>query len=131
MSIITVIIPALIVLDFLWWFSADLLLRKCGWKGLTRILHSLFFGFQLAALVAVIASRQSELWDHLPRFVTTAVYLWHLLILPLLLPLLAVGAIVSLVCWMIGKIRKRETRKDANIPADDPGMSRRAFLAVT
>lgn len=128
MSIITVIIPALIVLDLLWWFSADRLLRKAGWKGRVRILHSFFFGFQLAALVAVIASRQSELWDHLPRFVTTAVYLWHLLILPLLLPLLVVGAIVALVCWVIRKIRAWET---AQVQTDDAGMSRRAFLAAT
>src|ERR671915_617338 len=95
MSIITVIIPALIVLDLIWWFTADRLLRKAGWKGRTRILHGLFFVFQLAALLVVIAYRQSELWDFLPRFVTTAVYLWHLLILPLLLPLLLVGAIVG------------------------------------
>jgi predicted MPP superfamily phosphohydrolase len=128
MSIITAIIPALIVLDLLWWFAADRILRRTRWKGRARILHSLFFGFQLAALVAVIASRQSELWDHLPRFVTTAVYLWHLLILPLLLPLLAVGAIVALVCWVIGKIRARET---TDAQADDTRMSRRAFLAGT
>jgi predicted MPP superfamily phosphohydrolase len=128
MSIITAIIPALIVLDLLWWFWADRLLRKAGWKGRARILHSLFFGFQLAALIAVIASRQSELWDHLPRFVTTAVYLWHLLILPLLLPLLMIGASVALVGWVI---RKTRARKIADAPSNQAGMSRRAFLAAT
>jgi predicted MPP superfamily phosphohydrolase len=128
MSIITAIIPALIVLDLLWWFAADRLLRKAGWRGRVRILHSFFFGFQLAALIAVIASRQSELWDHLPRLVTTAVYLWHLLILPLLLPLLTIGAIVTLVRWMIRKIRTRET---TDAQTADAGMSRRAFLAAT
>lgn len=131
MSIITVIIPALIVLDLVWWFAADRLLRGTGWKRRARLLHSLFFGFQLAALLAVIASRQSELWDHLPRFVTTAVYLWHLLILPLLLPLLAVGTIIALVCWVIGKIRKREPREAADPQTDGAGISRRAFLAAT
>ena len=128
MSIITVIIPALIVLDLLWWFAADRLLRKAGWKARARLLHSLFFAFQLAALIAVIASRESELWDHLPRFVTTAVYLWHLLILPILIPLLALGSIVALVCWII---RKTGARKPPQTPSDDPGMSRRAFLAAT
>lgn len=131
MSIITVIIPALLLLDLLWWFSADCLLRKAGFKGRVRILHSLFFGFQLVSLVAVIASRQSELWDHLPKFVTAAVYLWHLLILPLLLPLLAIGGIVGLVCWVIGKIRTRGPREAAVTPTDGAGMSRRAFLAAT
>ena len=131
MSIITVIIPALVVLDLIWWFTADRLLRKARWKGRVRILHSLFFGFQLAALLAVLASRQSELWDFLPRFVTTTVYLWHLLILPLLLPLLIVGAIVTLLGWVIRKIRTRETREIAAAQTDDAHMSRRAFLAAT
>ena len=131
MSIISAIIPALLLLDLVWWFSADRLLRKAGFKGRVRILHSLFFGFQLASLLAVIASRQSELWDHLPKVVTTAVYLWHLLILPLLLPLLAVGAIVALLCWVIGKIRTRKPRETADAQTDGAGMSRRAFLAAT
>lgn len=109
MSIITVIIPALLVLDFIWWNSADRLLRKAGFKGRVRVLHALFFGFQLVALLAVLASRRSELWDHLPRLVTTAVYLWHLLILPLLIPLMAASMIVAIVCWLIRIIRGRET----------------------
>lgn len=131
MSIITAIIPALIVLDLLWWFSADRLLRKTGWKSRARILHGLFFGFQLAALIAVIASRRSELWDQLPRFVTTAVYLWHLLILPLLLPLLLVGALVALVRWALRKIRSRDARELAAVQTDNTRVSRRAFLAAT
>lgn len=133
MSIITVIIPALLVLDLLWWFSADRLLRKAGFNGRVRILHGLFFGFQLVALMAVLLSRRSELWDQLPRFVTTAVYLWHLLILPLLLPLLMVGAIAALVCWVIGKIRTRNPQKagDADAAIDTTGITRRAFLAAT
>jgi predicted MPP superfamily phosphohydrolase len=131
MSIITVIIPALIVLDLLWWFSADRLLRKAGWKRRARILHGLFFIFQLAALLAVIAYRQSELWDFLPRFVTTAVYLWHLLILPLLLPLLLGGGIVAFLRWAIRKIRTREVRAIGALETDDALVSRRAFLAAS
>ncbi|HEX8490059.1 MAG TPA: metallophosphoesterase [Chthoniobacterales bacterium] len=131
MSIITVIIPALIMLDLLWWFTADRLLRKAGWKGRTRILHSLFFGFQLASLAAVLAYRQSELWDFLPRFVTAAVYLWHLLILPLLLPLVIIGAIVAVVRWAIRRIRARDARELAAAQTDHAHVSRRAFLAAT
>ncbi len=118
-------------LDLVWWFSADRLLRKAGWKGRTRILHSLFFGVQLAGLLTVILSRRSELWDWLPKAMTAAVYLWHLLILPLLIPLLAIGAIVALVCWVIGKIRTRRPRETAAAQTDDAAISRRAFLAAT
>jgi predicted MPP superfamily phosphohydrolase len=131
MSIISVIIPILLLLDLVWWFSADHLLRKARFKGRVRIPHSLFFGFQLVGLLAVIASRQSELWAHLPKAVTTGVYLWHLLVMPLLLPLAAIGAIATLLCWLINKIRTREERGTAAAKIDGTGMSRRAFLAAT
>lgn len=131
MSIIWIIISALLLLDLVWWFTADRLLRKAGFKGRVRILHSLFFGLQLAGLLSVILSRRSELWDQLPKVVTTAVYLWHLLILPLLLPLLVAGAIVALVCWVIRKVRTRVPRETTPAQTDDAAMSRRAFLAST
>ncbi len=107
MSIVLIIILTLLVLDLLWWFAADRLLRRGGWKGRVRILHSLFFGFQLAGLLGVILSRRSEAWDQLPKFVMSAVYLWHLLIVPLIIPLTVVGGIVTLVLWVIRKIRAR------------------------
>ena len=131
MSIIWIIISALLVLDLVWWCTADRLLRKTGWKGRIRILHSLFLGLQLAGLLAVLVSRRSELWN-LPTFATAAVYLWHLLILPLLLPLLVIGVIVVLACWVIRKIRAREADETVtDAQADDDAMSRRAFLAAT
>lgn len=128
MSIVLVIILTLLVLDLIWWFSADRLLRKAGWKGRARILHSLFFGFQLAGLLVVIASRRSEAWDQLPKFMMSAVYLWHLLIVPLLLPLAAAAGIIALLCWIIGKMRHREIEA---APTNDTQVSRRAFLAAT
>jgi len=130
MSIIYVIIAALVALDLAWWVSADRLLRKAGFKRV-RILHSLFFGVQLAGLLTVILSRRSELWDWLPKAMTAAVYLWHLLILPLLIPLLAVGAVVALVRWVIRKIRTQEPRETGTTQPDDARVSRRAFLSAT
>jgi predicted MPP superfamily phosphohydrolase len=129
MSIIWIIISALLVLDLVWWFAANRLLRKAGWTGRARIIHGLFLGLQLAGLLAVLASRRSELWN-LSTTVTAAVYIWHLLILPLLLPLSAVAGIVALLCWAIRKIRKRDAREIA-AQAEDAPVSRRAFLAAT
>jgi predicted MPP superfamily phosphohydrolase len=131
MSIVTIIIPILLLLDLIWWFSTDRLLRKAGWKGRIRVLHSLFCGFQLAGLLFVFFFRQSARWDHLPTSLMTAIYLWHLLIMPLLLPLFVIGAIVALVCWVIGKIRKRAAREITDAPVDNTGITRRAFLAAT
>ena len=128
MSIVLIIILSLLVLDLVCWFSADRLLRRAGWKGRVRILHSFFFGFQLAGLLAVILSRRSEAWDQLPKFVMAAVYLWHLVILPLIVPLTVIGGIVTLGLWVSRKIRERET---GAAPTGGAGMSRRAFLAAT
>lgn len=130
MSIIYVIIAALVGLDLVWWSSADRLLRRAGFKRV-RILHSIFFGVQLAGLLCVILSRRSELWNWLPQAMTAAVYLWHLLILPLLIPLLVVGVIVALVCWVIGKMRTRKPHETNATQPDDTSVSRRAFLAAT
>src|SRR5687767_1839478 len=128
MSIVLIIILSLLVLDLLWWFAADRLLRKAGWKRSARLLHSLFFGFQLAGLLGVILSRRSEAWDQLPKFLMSAVYLWHLIILPLVVPLTIISGIVALVLWVIRKIRTRETEA---VETDDARVSRRAFLAAT
>ena len=127
MSIVLIIILSLLVLDLLWWAAADRLLRRAGWKGRVRLLHSLFFGFQLVGLLGVILSRRSEAWDQLPKFMMSAVYLWHLLIVPFFIPLTIIGGIVTLVLWAIRKIRTRETA-DAQ---PDAAVSRRAFLAAT
>jgi len=127
MSIIWIIISSLLLLDLVWWRAADRLLRKAGFRRV-RLLHSLFFGFQLAGLLSVILSRRSELWDHLPIAVTATVYLWHLLILPLLLPVLLISAIVALICWVIRKVRTRNVVEPAD--AQTTEMSRRAFLAA-
>jgi predicted MPP superfamily phosphohydrolase len=128
MSIVLIIILSLLVLDLIWCFSADRLLRRAGWRGRVRILHGLFFACQLAGLLAVIASRRSEAWDQLPKFVMAAVYLWHLLILPLLIPLSVAAGIIALLCWAIRRIGTRET---AESPTDAGAMSRRAFLVAT
>jgi predicted MPP superfamily phosphohydrolase len=58
----------------------------------------------------------------------SAIYLWHLVILPLIIPLTVIGGIVTLVLWAIRKMRARET---ASAPTGDAAMSRRAFLAAT
>ena len=133
MSIILIIIAALLLLDLVWWFAADRLLRRAGFKRRARILHSLFFSLQVIGLLAVIASRRSETWDQLPQALTSAVYLWHLLILPPLLPVLLIGVLVALVCALIAKIRTQPPIVTANSATDDHarGMSRRAFLAAT
>ncbi|HVF70611.1 MAG TPA: metallophosphoesterase [Chthoniobacterales bacterium] len=129
MSIVTIIIASLLLLDVGWWFVADRVLQRAGWKAQARILHSFFFGLQLAGLAAVIASRRSEVWDRLPAVFTSAVYLWHLIVLPLLLPLSIAVGLVALLAWIIGKIRKGEASHA--IKPESDAITRRAFLAAT
>jgi hypothetical protein len=127
MSIVTIIIGAVLLLDLIWWCAADQLLRRAGFQGRARLFHGLFIAVQLLGLVAVIASRGSESWDRMPQLLTSAVYIWHLLILPPLLPLLLLGAILALVCWIVRKIRTPSPVETAN---DRAALSRRAFLSA-
>jgi len=127
MSFIVIVFGTLLLLDLLWWFAADRLLRAARFQGRVRIVHALFFGVQLLGLLAVIGSRGSETLDQLPKALTSAVYVWHLLVLPPLLPLLLLGAVVALVCWIVRKIRTPSP--DESAPAH-AAMSRRAFLAA-
>jgi hypothetical protein len=128
MSIVLIIIGALLLLDLIWWFAADRLLRRAGFGGQARIIHSVFIAIQLLGLIAVIASRRSELWDQMPKPLTSAVYIWHLLILPPLLPVLLLGAIVALVCWIVRKVRTQSAPEAGN---ENARLSRRAFLGAT
>ena len=130
MSFITIIIGSLLLLDLTWWFAADRLLRRAGFKHRARLLHGAFFGLQLVGLVAVIAARQSELWDQAPKAVTSAVYLWHLLILPPLLPFLLIGGLLGFVFWLVQKLRTPAAHVATN-DEETSGISRRGFFAST
>jgi predicted MPP superfamily phosphohydrolase len=132
MSVVTFIIGALLLLDLIWWFAADRLLQSAGFRHRARLIHSSFFVLQVGGLLAVIPARRSEFWDGSPKAIASAVYIWHLLILPPLLPFLLIGLLVVLVIWLVRKLKARAGEIVASPNAEGAsGISRRAFFAST
>lgn len=128
MSFVTAIIGKVLLLDLIWWLTADWLLRSSKLRFI-RVLNSLFLGLHLAALLTVVFTRRSEYRIEPPQVVTAAVYIWHLLVLPVLLPLLVLGLLYALVRWVIRLNSRRPT--SAQTPTEtDNAMSRRQFLAA-
>ena len=131
MSIVYVIIGALLLFDVIWWLAADRLLRRARFSRLVRVVHALVFALLLGGLVAVITLRRSDAAMHLPQLLFAVVYLWHLLILPVLLPFMLVGFIAALVWWLVKKLRPRvPTTGGSDAPAGSESLSRRRFLAA-
>lgn len=97
MSFVLIIVAALLVLDLMWWRAATRLLRNAKWKLGALIGHSLFILLQFAGLVFVILSRRPDFPFELPQIGTAAVYVWHLLVLPVLAPLMLVAGLIGLL----------------------------------
>ena len=132
MSFVLMISGVLVLANVLWWWTGDRVLARTGWKRRIRLLHALFIAVQLFGLLAVITSRRSELAAQVPQVAIAAVYLWHLLILPALLPLMLLGLLVALLGWLVGKLRRHRVASDpaARAETEPEVMTRRGFLAA-
>lgn len=131
MSIVYTIIGTVLLLDLLWWVTADRLLRKAGYSARLRFAHGFFVLLQFAGLLLVVMTRRSEVGLQVPQALTAAVYLWHLLILPILLPAMIIGMLVTLVLWAARKLRKPQPTDRYAAIADAELITRRRFLAAT
>lgn len=120
---------AVLVTDVLWWFTSARLLRRARAPLWLSVANGVLLALLMAALVAVIATRRAEMRFDLPQFVTSAVYIWHLLIAPLLLPLMVLGGVGAVIWWtakrLIGATRSRSSSAS---DADASVMDRRRFL---
>ncbi|HKQ39316.1 MAG TPA: metallophosphoesterase [Verrucomicrobiae bacterium] len=105
----------MLVLDGLWW----LLVMRWTKRTLWRVLISVFISAQMAVLLSLI----SELLDsHVyPKAILVAVVLWHRIVLPLALGVLAVVAIVRF------RARRKNLRAD---PAEVNSQTRREFIGA-
>ncbi len=132
MSFVLIIVTALLLLDLIWWTAAARVLRRARWKTGALIAHSLFIALQLAGLIVVILSRRPDFPFELPRIGTAAVYVWHLLVLPVLAPLILVaGVIGGLVALFKGPKREPVARQVHIRPlSQGPVMDRRSFLGT-
>ena len=129
MSVFLAIVAAILLIDVIWWITADRVLRWAGLRGRARLIHAIFCGFQFLGLLIVILSRRSASRLELPQVAISAIYVWHLLVAPVLLPLVIIGGLVATAAWILSRVRGREPSNSSSRHA--AGISRRQFLAAT
>jgi predicted MPP superfamily phosphohydrolase len=114
-----------------WWWKTHRLLRSARRSAWWHAAAAVFFIAQLGGLLLIILSRSVEgPWETLAsRPLLSAVYIWHLLILPLLLIGWLVVAVVKLIASFARKLRRSHLGEKAAEAAD--AVSRRDFLATT
>ena len=133
MSFVTAFIAAVLVADLLWLVASTRLLRRARLPLSVRIANVALVVVLLGALMIVLATRRAETRVDLPQFVTSAVYIWHLLILPVLLPLMLLGGLGALVSWIVRLLRRRSAAARVLAEPNSGGatIDRRGFLAAT
>lgn len=132
MSFVLLIVGALLLLDVLWWMAATRLLRNARWKLGTAIANALFILLQFAGLIIVILSRRPEFPFELPRIGTAIVYVWHLLVLPMLAPLLVIGGIIGAAVATFTRLKSAPAARQVHIRqlSQGPVMNRRSFFGA-
>ena len=125
MSFILIITGLIFALDGIWWAVSARLARRSSW----HIPITLFMTLQVVALTWLFLGRLSHTgWDRwLPKFAVTALFIWHTLLLPLLLAL-AVAVLPILFILFVVRFFKRPRRLESSPPKDQTGWSRRQFL---
>ena len=125
MRFILVLIGAVFALDLLWWAGSARFARLT----FARIAVAIFALAQLAGLIWLLAQRfaRAESTALFSKFAFANVFIWHMILLPLLL-LLAIALLPILA--MLALVRSAR-RLGNPAPADASGaLSRRQFLGV-
>lgn len=119
MSFFVVLLFGFILGDILWWVKTHRRFPRCG----VRLGAAIWAVAMLGGLGLVIGSRfAGARWDDaMPRPVLSAVFVWHLLVLPLWL----MGSLAR----ALGQAARALVRLKPTPPAE--GMSRREFLATS
>src|SRR5947199_8084891 len=127
MRFVFVLIGTIFALDLLWWVA----LARIAKPTFARIAIAIFALAQLAGLSWLLTQRFShaESTALFSKFAMATVFIWHMILLPLLL-LLTVALLPILV--MVTLIRIARRLRDSNsAPRDaNSALSRRQFLGV-
>jgi predicted MPP superfamily phosphohydrolase len=109
MRMFYVILALMLAMDLAWWRYADGLLRPLRRARLWRGLLASFMGGQLFLLLWTVASRRfGPGFDQLtPQPLIAATYLWHLIVLPLLLLTCVVIGLLTMP-WRLARWVRRE-----------------------
>ena len=116
----------MLLLDAIWWWLlARLTKRKVG-----RVVLAIFMGGQMIGLVWLIGSRMLQMgWDRwLPKFATSALFIWHLIGLGLL-SAVGLALIPILIVRKMARANQRSlSRGRMSLPEDRGHWDRREFL---
>jgi predicted MPP superfamily phosphohydrolase len=115
------------VLDALWWAASVRVARPT----VARRAVATFSLAKITGLIWLLAQRFSHPGSTsvFPKFAVTAVFIWHMIILPLLL-LLAVVLLPILSAAVVVRIARRRHNSNPAPPDTNGGLSRRQFLGV-
>lgn len=133
MSFFTVLFLSMFGGDLLCWWFAHCLLGGSGRAAYRRLLNACFFLFQIGIVVVVVVSRMLERKPALldAREVLAAVYVWHLVCLPVCLIGLALYGIGSGLAGVVSWVARRPCADLLPVAQSDSGIDRRRFLALS
>ncbi len=122
MRAILIIIATIALLDVIWWLVCTRLCRATWW----RLFNHIFLAAQSLGLLGLVLGRigNCDLDRLMPKAVVAAVFIWHMIILPVVL----VALLVALPFILIVAIARFRRGRATLTPR---GMSRRQFLATT
>jgi predicted MPP superfamily phosphohydrolase len=127
-SFILGLIGSMLALDVLWWAAAARAASRRTW----RICIAIFFAAQIGGLLWIIGARMTHSQSDraLPKFATSAIFIWHFLGHATLLALVSASAAALPLFGVYRLIRKR--RRPA-LPPPRPGTgewTRRDFIGA-
>lgn len=123
-------------MDVAWWFWAHRKLRAIPNAKLWQRLVAAFVAAQLLALTFLFVTRFAGLHAPFPLLVLAALYIWHLIVLPITVVLSFSGELLAAIGRVARGVFARSSSAEATAPADSesqvgkPGVSRRRFVAA-
>ena len=127
MSFIVISSGLIIAMDGIWWAVSARLAHGRAWRSLI----TLFMSAQVLGLawlfVGRLSGRGGDRW--LPKFAVTALFIWHTLLLPLLLALVVI-ALPFLLVTLAVRFLKRTPQAKPGVENASGAWTRRQFLGA-
>jgi uncharacterized protein len=130
MRFVLILLGTMLLLDLLWWTASTRITRPT----LARIGFAIFTLAQIAGLIWLLAQRFAHAestapFPKFPKFAISAVFIWHMILLPLLL-LLAVAFVPIVVVLTFVRAARRISNVNSPPTNASGALSRREFVGV-
>lgn len=119
------------VLHLVWWAWGDFRLRRAGFGWKSRTTVALFAVLLLGIYGWIFASRFAGLGSSGSKPLLTLAYVWHMIVLPLSVLSIFIGAIAAVVAWTVRATRRgRAAPRKLTAEEATLDLSRRRFIAA-